>query len=87
MSQKLKLSTLSGKIEFMILALGGKRDVDVAENNFYIEKFESTAKEVKDGLKEIRTKLGERMEKMAISGYLSKERVMVDLEIKSLFDN
>jgi len=56
----------------MILALGGQRDADVAENNFYIDKFESTAKEVKEGLKEIRQQLGERLEKIATFGYSSK---------------
>jgi hypothetical protein len=78
---------LSSKVEFMILALGGKRDADVAENNFYIDKFESTAKEVKEGLKEIRQQLGERLEKIAKFGFSSKERVMLDEDIKLLFEN
>jgi hypothetical protein len=37
MSQRIKVETLQSKIEFIILALGGKPDADVAENKQYLK--------------------------------------------------
>ena len=85
MSQRIKIATLQTKIEFMILSLGGKPDADKAENKFYEGEFENTAKTIKENLKACREKLAERSEKIALFGYQSKERILLDEEIKDMF--
>jgi len=60
MAQRIKISTLQSKIEFMILALGGKPDEDVAENKFYLKEFEDYAKAIKSNLSQCRERLAER---------------------------
>lgn len=85
MSQRIKIATLQTKIEFMILSLGGKPDADKAENEFYEGEFEKTAKTIKENLKECRVKLAERGEKITLFGYQSKERILLDEEIKDMF--
>lgn len=85
MSQRIKIATLQTKIEFMILSLGGKPDADKAENKFYEGEFENTAKTIKENLKACREKLAERSEKIALFGYQSKERILLDEEIKDIF--
>jgi hypothetical protein len=42
MTSKIKVETLTSKIEFMVLALGGKPDADVAENKKYLNELETT---------------------------------------------
>jgi hypothetical protein len=86
MSQRIKIGTLQTKIEFMVLSLGGKPDADKEENKFYEKEFEDTSKKIKDDLKICREKLAERSEKIALYGYQSKERVLLDEEIRDLFD-
>ena len=69
----------------MILSLGGKPDADKVENKFYEGEFENTAKMIKDNLKACREKLSERGEKIALFGFSSKERIMLDEETKDVF--
>ena len=88
MSQRIKIATLQTKIEFMILSLGGKPDADKIENLFYETEFENTSKMIKDNLKECRNKIEDRSKKIKDTniGYQSKERVLLDEEIRDIFE-
>ena len=86
MSQRIKVETLQSKIEFMILALGGKPDADVAENKRYLKEIEETSASIKNDLQLSKTKLSERNEIISLVGYQSKDRVVLDEEIKSIFE-
>lgn len=70
----------------MILALGGKPDADVAENKRYLKEIEETSVEIKNDLQLAKVKLSERNETISLVGYQSKDRVVLDEEIKSLFE-
>ena len=54
MAQALKLETLTSKVEFMILALGGKKDKDVEDNKYLINLFETESSNMKTGLSKIK---------------------------------
>lgn len=62
MSYKVKISTMQSKIEFMILALGGKRDQDKLDNLRLLDQFEQTHKEIKMELSNAHNLLKERNE-------------------------
>jgi hypothetical protein len=48
-------------------------------------EFELTTQSIKETLKTCKERLGERTEKIALFGYQSKERILMDEEIKSMF--
>lgn len=62
----------------MVLALGGRPDADKQENEYYINEFEKTSKEVKEKLGVQRDNLAERNEIIATFSYQSNERLMID---------
>lgn len=82
MTSKIKVETLTSKIEFMVLALGGKPDADVAENKNYLKELETTQQSIKTDMNLAKTKLSERNETIALVGFQSKDRVVLDEEIK-----
>jgi hypothetical protein len=71
----------------MILALGGKPDADVLENKNYLQQIESTSASIKTEMQMAKLKLGERNEIISLVGYQSKDRVVLDEEIKSIFES
>jgi len=82
MTSKIKVETLTSKIEFMVLALGGKPDADVAENKKYLSELETTQQSIKTDMNLAKTKLSERNETIALVGFQSKDRVVLDEDIK-----
>jgi hypothetical protein len=82
MTSKIKVETLTSKIEFMVLALGGKPDADVAENKNYLKELETTQQSIKTDMNLAKTKLSERNETIALVGFQSKDRVVLDEDIK-----
>jgi hypothetical protein len=60
MAQALKLETLTSKVEYMILALGGRKDKDVEDNKYLINLFETESTNMKDKLKNIKEMLVDR---------------------------
>ena len=66
MSTEVKIKTLQGKIEYIILKLGGEEDQDALQNKDLLQQFEETNKEIKNQLKEAHEKLKERNEMIAI---------------------
>ena len=81
MAQKLKLETLTSKVEYMIMALGGRPDRDVEQNEYLINQFEEEATNLKEGLSEIKDKLKERVETIDQRSYQSNERIILDEDI------
>lgn len=61
MSQRIKLETLKGKIEHMIMAMDGPPDYDELQNNRLLEELEKTSKSIKDEIVECKEKLVERI--------------------------
>ena len=57
---RIKIQTLQSKVEFIILALGGKPDADKVENSRYLAEFDGVSTEVKQELQKCRALLGER---------------------------
>jgi hypothetical protein len=62
MSDQVKINTLQTKIEYMILALGGKPDEDQVENKYLLNQFEQTRSEIKSELQKAHGLLKERNE-------------------------
>jgi hypothetical protein len=87
MSDKVKILTLSTKIEFMVLALGGKPDEEKIINENYVKQLTETGKEIKTELGKAAKLLGDRNETIACFGYNSKERVVIDEDIKGIFNS
>ena len=85
MSQRIKLETLKGKIEHMIQAMDGPPDHEEIENRRLLSELETTSKKIKDELQECKLKLIERIKKDDANWYASKERILLDEEIKAIF--
>ena len=85
MSQRIKLDTLKGKIEHMITAMDGPPDYDEIENNRLLSELENTSKAIKEQLRECSGKLEERVSRNDADWLQSKERILLDEEIKAIF--
>ena len=85
MSQRIKLETLKGKIEHMIQAMDGPPDHEELENKRLLDELESTASSIKEELKSCKDKLIERVARDDAQWYGSKERILLDEEIKAQF--
>ena len=85
MSQRIKLETLKGKIEHMIQAMDGPPDHEELENKRLLTELETTASQIKTELKECKDKLIERVSRDDTAWYSSKERILLDEEIKAQF--
>ena len=87
MSQRIKLETLKDKIEVMIQAMDGPPDHEELENKRLLSTLEDTAVQIKDELKSCKDKLIERVARDDEHWYASKERILLDEEIKAQFAN
>ena len=85
MSNKIKIEGLQSKIETMVLSLGGRPDEDKRENKYLLSQFEETQREIKSELKQAHELLTQRAETIATWGYSSKERVVIDEDLKTKF--
>ena len=82
---RLKLTTLQAKVEFIILSLGGKPDSDTQENKKNLSEFELATTSIKDILNTCKLMLKERQDKIKLFGYQSRERILLDEELKGKF--
>ena len=71
----------------MALALGGKPDEDQLENKHLLNQFEQTKTEIQSQLKKAHQQLLERNELIKMIGFNTKERVLIDEEIKDCFNS
>ena len=85
MANKIKIEGLQAKIETMVLSLGGRPDEDKRENKYLLSQFEETQREIKSELKQAHEFLTQRAETIATFGYSSKERVVIDEDLKTKF--
>lgn len=65
---RIKISTLQSKVEYIILALGGKPDQDVEDNKRNLDEFEYASQSIKTALNTCKDRLKERTEKIALFG-------------------
>ena len=85
MSQRIKLETLKAKIEDMIQSMDGPPDLEELENQRLLDEQEKTATAIIEELKECRDKLIQREERDDKQWYQSKERILLDEDIKNSF--
>jgi hypothetical protein len=57
----------------------------VEDNKRNLDEFEYTSQSIKSGLNQCKSRLTERTEKIALFGYQSKERIVLDEELKGMF--
>lgn len=86
MSSRITIDTLQSKIEFVVLSLGGKPDEEKEENKRNMDQFDSISAILKLKMKECKDKLKERSSLIENVGFQSKERILLDEEIKQIFD-
>lgn len=67
------------------MSLGGRPDADTQENKKNLSEFEMTSATIKDTLNVCKDRLKERQEKIKLFGYQSRERILMDEELKAKF--
>ena len=87
MSKRIKIETLKKKIEFMIDALDGPPDRDELENKTLLQGLEDTSNSIKADLTECKNLLVQRIERDDREWYQSKERILLDEDLKSTFES
>ena len=78
------LITITDKLEFMIISLGGQPDQTAAESMRHLNEYQKKTEVILVNIKSIDALLKERDDIIKVHGYSNKERILKENKYKEL---
>ena len=79
------LITITDKLEFMIIALGGQPDQTIQEGLLNMAKYEKISELIRINMRKINESISELRDVIKVQGYQNKDRILLDAKIKETF--